>query len=397
MSRHADHQLELVLKAPHLILAPDEAHSRMRRNLSHAFSTQAVSEQEDLMKIHFDKMIARIKDQSQKSKDGVVDMEKMFNCVTFDIIGDLAFGESFGALDKFEYHEYMVGVLKNLKVFSMFQRLSVYKWMLKGAGMILSVIPAAVRGRIAHFKFAAERVEARIARDTERRDFMWYILKHNDKEGRGLSRQEIYSNSGLLIGAGSETTATALSGAIFYLVNNPTVLEKLTAEIRGAFSTESDITINTVSRLPYLVAVMEEAMRLYSPVPASNVRVTERPTEIDGHLIAPGTRVAVQQYSTHRSDSNFVDALSFHPERWLANPDPTFAKDDREALQPFSQGPRNCLGKWLAYAEMYSIMARIVYNFEMSPGANTDNWLDQQVFLFWQKGPLWIKMTPRIS
>ena len=199
------------------------------------------------MQVHFDKTIDRIREQAWASRGGLVDMEKMFNCVAFDVIGDLAFGASFGALDAFEYHEYMNGVFMNLKVFSMFQRLSVYKWALKSVGMLMSVIPAAVEGRRRHFTFAAERVEARMSREIDRKDFLWYILRHNEKDGRGLSREEIYSNSGFLIGAGSETTATTLAGAAYYLLNNPQAMKRLSSEVRSSFKSSSGISIATAS------------------------------------------------------------------------------------------------------------------------------------------------------
>lgn len=172
---------DLVLKVPHLILAPDAAHSRMRRNLAHAFSAAAIREQEPLIKTHFDKMVIKMKELAAICPSGRVDMEKMYNCVAFDIIGDLAFGNSFGALDRYEYHTYMIGVFKNLKVFSIFQRLSVYPLALKSMGLLMQFIPAAVKGRARHFAFAAERVKERIATPTERRDFFWYILQHNEK------------------------------------------------------------------------------------------------------------------------------------------------------------------------------------------------------------------------
>lgn len=367
----------------------------MRRKLAHAFSAAAVKEQEYLMRVHFDKMVDRIREQAWASRCGLVDMEKMYNCVAFDVIGDLAFGESFGALDAFEYHEYMNGVFMNLKVFSMFQRLSVYKWALKAIGMLMSVVPAAVEGRRKHFAFAAERVKARMSRETDRKDFLWYILKHNEKDGRGLSREEIYSNSGLLIGAGSETTATTLTGATFYLLNNPKSMQRLCDEVRSAFGSTSEISIATASKLPYLVAIIEEAMRLYPPGPAANVRVTNHAMDIDSRLVPRGTRVAVQQWTAHRSESNFHDAERFLPERWLANADARFASDKRNAVNPFSFGPRNCLGKALAYAEMYSIMARVVYNFDMELDIRSSDWLNQRAFIFWEKGPLWVKITPR--
>ena len=84
------------------------------------------------------------------------------------------------------------------------------------------------------------------------------------------------------------------------------------------------------------------------------------------------------------------------PERWLADADVRFANDKRDAVNPFSFGPRNCLGKALAYAELYSIMARVVYNFDMELDPKSSNWLDQRASIFWEKGPLWLKMTPRI-
>jgi len=386
-----------VLKAPHLILAPDAAHARMRRNLAHAFSTAAIKEQEPLMRVHFDKMVARMKEQAATSPDGRIDMEKMYNCVAFDVIGDLSFGDSFGALDKYEYHEYMVGVFRNLKVFTTFQRLSVYPWMLNAMRGLMQLIPAVVEGRAKHFGFAAERVKARIARNTARKDFMWYVLKHNENDERGLTPEEIYSNAGLLIGAGSETTASLLTGTTYYLLKNPRVMQKLVSEIRGAFESNADITITAASQLPYLTAVMEEGMRLYPPGPAANVRVTNHPTRIDGHMVPEGVRVAVQAWTTHRSDSNFFDAESFIPERWQPDAEERFKNDKRNALQPFSYGPRNCLGKSLAYAEMYSLMARVLYNFDLELCSESRGWIDQPAFIFWDKGPLWVKVTPRVQ
>jgi len=385
---------DLVIKAPHLLLAPDAAHARMRRNLSHAFSSIAVQEQEPLLKVHFDKLVTRMKEQATTSPDGRIDMEKMYNCVAFDVIGDLAFGDSFGALDKYEYHEFMHGVFRNIKVFSMFQRLSVYPLALKAFMGLMGIIPAAVEGRRKHFEFATIRVKERIARDTPRKDFMWYILRHNEDDERGLTREEMYSNAGLLIGAGSETSGTLLAGTTYHLLKNPRVMQKLVAEIRTAVESDADINITAVSQLPYLRAVMEESMRLYSPVGAANVRVTNHPTRIAGNLVPKGVRVSVQPYTTFRSESNFFDPESFIPERWQPGEDKRFSNDKRDALQPFSYGPRNCIGKALAYAEMYSLAARVLYNFDMELCPESETWLDQRAFIFWNKGPLWVKVTP---
>jgi cytochrome P450 len=84
----------------------------------------------------------------------------------------------------------------------------------------------------------------------------------------------MYENSNTLIVAGSETTASALSGATYLLATNPAVLEKLNNEVRCAFTTEDEIDLVSTGQLKYLSAVLEETLRAYPPVPTALPRVT---------------------------------------------------------------------------------------------------------------------------
>ncbi|KAG5301951.1 cytochrome P450 monooxygenase [Histoplasma ohiense] len=80
-------------------------------------------------------------------------------------------------------------------------------------------------------------------------------------------------------------------------------------------------------------------------------------------------------------------------ERFLG--DPKFANDKRDMIQPFHVGPRNCLGRNLAYAEMRLILARLIYNFDMKLAPESANWMrKQRVFLFYTKPALNVYMTP---
>lgn len=170
-----------------------------------------------------------------------------------------------------------------------------------------------------------------------------YILRANDE--KGMTPDEIEAASSILIIAGSETTATLLSGATYLLLKNPKALETLKREIRSSFRTEKDINFQSVAQLPYLHAVLEESLRLYPPVPSTFPRTTPAPGEIVcGRFVPEKTSVGVHQWATYRSERNFRDANSFIPERWLDN-DARFADDDKKAFQPFSYGPRKCLGK----------------------------------------------------
>ena len=109
-----------------------------------------------------------------------------------------------------------------------------------------------------------EKVRTRLAIGTSRSDFMSYILRHNDE--KGMTVPEIIVNANLLILAGSETTATLLSGATYHLLRNPTALYKLNNEIRNTFMAEDEITLTSVQNLKYMTAVLNESLRMYPPV-----------------------------------------------------------------------------------------------------------------------------------
>jgi cytochrome P450 len=90
---------------------------------------------------------------------------------------------------------------------------------------------------------------------------MSYFLRHNENKD-GLSVPEIVGNSSILIIAGSETTATLLSGTTFQLLKNPAVYRKLVTEIRSSFTSAQEITVERVGQLQYLLAVFNEGFRM---------------------------------------------------------------------------------------------------------------------------------------
>jgi cytochrome P450 len=103
-----------------------------------------------------------------------------------------------------------------------------------------------------------------------------------------MAKAEITKNCELLIIAGSETTATLLSGVTYFLLKDPDAYAKVKAEVRGAFSAAEEMTLASTSRLAYLQACLEEALRLYPPVPISLPHRTDPGgAMIDGHFI-PG-------------------------------------------------------------------------------------------------------------
>ena len=239
----------------------------------------------------------------------------------------------------------------------------------------------------------------RMATKTERKDFMFYALRAMDKGDPAtmMSREEIVATFEVLMGAGSETTATLLSGVTYQLLKTPEVMKKLVAEIRSSFAHSHEITLASVNNLTYELAVLDEALRIMPPVATALVRLvpTSSGKVVGGHFVPGGTRVGIPSWAACRSPLNFRDPESFIPERWLG--DARYAEDRREASQPFNIGPRGCIGRNLAYAEMRIILARVLFEFDLELMESSKLWLeDLKNFTLWQKDPLMVKLKPVI-
>jgi cytochrome P450 len=122
-----------------------------------------------------------------------------------------------------------------------------------------------------------------------------YILRHNDE--RGMSRDEIMKTSGTLIVAGSETTATLLSGALFHLLKSPQNLEILVDEICTTFDSPADMNFAKLGNLRHLKACLQETFRMYPPVPGVLPRrVPKGGSTINGYFLPE--KVSMHKFTT---------------------------------------------------------------------------------------------------
>lgn len=201
--------------------------------------------------------------------------------------------------------------------------------------------------------------------------------------------------SGILILAGSETTATLLSGAVYYLLKNQEWLTKLQQEVRTAFASDTEITFTSTAQLKIMNAIIQETFRLYPPVPGALPRVTPKGGALVSGTFIPGDiTIGIPQYAASRSSRNFTDPDKYAPERFLGAE--KYASDKRQVIQPFSVGPRNCIGQSLAWAEMRTILARLVWNFEFEMLDTSRDWEKQQrVFVLWSKPSLMVRLRAR--
>ena len=255
--------------APNLMSATDAEHAKQRKLLSHAFSDQALREQELLLRSYADLLVKQLRSECDEGNQAV-EMTDWLTFTTFDIVGDLSFGKPFDNLASKTAHPWVATFKHSIMqgiLFVAFRTLLSPFWDKLCLRLLSSTVQAK---RPERFKHAQSAVAESLKRKTERPDFISHCLRYDD--ARAVPQAELESMFTIVVLAGCESPATTLSGMVYYLLRNPEPLGKLQDEIRS-LSSEDDITFANMASMTYLKAVIDESMRVYPPVPATMVRV----------------------------------------------------------------------------------------------------------------------------
>ncbi|RYP16456.1 hypothetical protein DL765_005133 [Monosporascus sp. GIB2] len=213
-------------------------------------------------------------------------------------------------------------------------------------------------------------------------------------ESGAFSDENLVDQLMTFLAAGHETTATAMTWAVYLLAAHPDVQSRLRREVRehlpspAAGPDSATVSSAEIDRLPYLNAVCSEALRLFAPVPLT-LREAGPGATIRGRRIPAGTRVILAPWATNRDPALWGgDADEFRPERWLQGQGAgRAAADDRDhhdgaadgkrhgsgggassnyAFLTFLHGPRSCIGQGFARAEFACLLACWVGRFEFA-------------------------------
>ena len=182
------------------------------------------------------------------------------------------------------------------------------------------------------------------------------------------------------LAAGHETTATSSSWAIAALCQNPSIQTRLREEIRANLPSPNDtstpVTAELLDKLPFLHAVCNETLRMYSPVPLTRREAANDTTILD-QFIPKGTDIIICPYAVNTSIELWgPDAKTFNPDRWMGpgNANSGGAESNYSFLT-FLHGPRSCIGQAFAKGEFACLLAAIVGRFEMemaNPGEDLE-------------------------
>ena len=164
----------LSLLMTYLIDSNDADHARIRRTVAHAFSENALQEQEPLLTPYFDLLVEKLKSKIEGSEQGVVDMTHWYNFVSFDVVSDLVVGESLQLLQNESFDYWTNTIFKGIKMLRYIRVVHAYPvlWWLFS---LLFMIPALNEARARPMQSAIDRAEKRLETKTARKDIMSYV------------------------------------------------------------------------------------------------------------------------------------------------------------------------------------------------------------------------------
>ncbi|KAI1202685.1 cytochrome P450 monooxygenase-like protein [Nemania serpens] len=377
-----------VSKIPRITSVRDpDAHARQRKAMSYGFSTKALRDQEVLIHEYVDMFIRQLANLGESGRKGV-NVSEAYNWLTFDIIGELSFGESFNAVAGGRTPYWISLIFDGMywsQLTSLRKRLPIMKVILR------YMLPAdSEEKNRKHVALTREKAQRRIERgaDTGRgmADFFGHMIKDNT-----ITEAELKEQARSLIVAGSETTASTMTAITFQLVRSPEVLAKLQREVRSTFTSLDQITGDRTASLGYLNGVIEESLRMFPPVLLLLPRHSPG-AWVDGHYVPAGTVVANNNYGMTRDPRYWHKPDEFLPERWIGEG----FHDNKKASRPFSTGTRGCLGINLAYLELRIALAKLIfaYDFELE-STHLKTWNEEcPVQMFWKRPEILVKFRP---
>lgn len=203
-------------------------------------------------------------------------------------------------------------------------------------------------------------IQERVDSELEKDDLLDMLLKARYEDGSAMSRKQLIDEVLILFTAGHETTANALSFALFLLAKHPEIQDKLFKEVQNIDFEKADL-MSLLGQLKYTKQCIEEAMRLYPPVYVID-RVSLGKDTVDGHDFKKRTVWLMSLYELHRHIDFWENPNEFIPERFGSEN----KKDYSDYYFPFGAGPRMCVGNNFAMYEMIIVIATLVKKYRLS-------------------------------
>lgn len=198
--------------------------------------------------------------------------------------------------------------------------------------------------------------ERRAHPNPAQKDILALLMSACDEQGNLLTNEELLGQVLSLVFTGNESTAASMAWLWYRVYRDSEIHGKLLQELQSLGDSPDPISL---FRLPYLSAVCNETLRMYSVTMFTIPRVVKTTTQIDGFQVNPGTLVTVGTYLLHQREDIYPTAKEFKPERFLER---QFSPYE---FLPFGGGMRGCIGAEVALYQMKLSLATIVSHYQL--------------------------------
>ncbi|KAH6842952.1 cytochrome P450 [Chaetomium sp. MPI-CAGE-AT-0009] len=343
---------------------------RQRRNAVNAFfSTASIHRLEHIMREHVAKMLARLETAGQSGD--VVQIHHIFKACASDVITVYAFDQSLKFMDMPDYGK--AHFESTDRFFLLTHLCFLFPWLMpliqfSPNWLLRLLFPFLSELRERQNWWLAQVRSIRSSPNPERvKRTIFEGILNSKLPPEEKTDIRLASEAQLVVFAGEGTTAWSLTAALYELLAHPQEVAKLKAELatigRGAGGMPA---LSDVEALPYLGAIIQEAVRLHPGVMARQMRVSpEAPIRYHdrradrAYVVPPGTVVSMSPLDTHMNADAFAQPYQFRPSRWIE--DPKLAR----YFHGFARGSRNCVGMTLARREMALILASFFLKYEI--------------------------------
>ncbi|GJJ15316.1 hypothetical protein Clacol_009592 [Clathrus columnatus] len=355
-----------------LSVVDPQLHAERRRLWEPSVTSKALRVYREVIQNRIQQLVSLLSQHQQED----INLSTWFSYFSFDVMGDLAFNGQFDVMrsGSMDFLNNLKGIKKALFIQDY---MMVFTWLREYIPLVpQKYMKAALWLR----HFSTEAVLRRMQEGSKTKDFYYHLLNEEKlDQGSVLPLRVLIREAMLIIPAGYDSVANAISHTFFHLLTNPVYFERLRDEVDQTFSNVDEIYLkDDLQNLPYLNAVINETLRLAPPLASGTQRYLPKGSANGGVMlgntwIPEGTYVQIHTYSLHRNPKYFSpDPEVFQPERWLDKGYNT----DKSAFIPFSYGPANCIGRQIALIKLRKTLCVLLktFNFELSPEFDINKW-----------------------
>ncbi|KAK5164807.1 uncharacterized protein LTR77_009471 [Saxophila tyrrhenica] len=353
-------------------------HAMKRRMVSHGFSMQSLQTFEPIVDATLEKFMAKMDEFAEKGE--AFDIYFWYELFTMDLLGELALGKGFGALDGGKPVRYSSLVEQSQRFANHSGLLPFGKWNVKVLSWVpLPNIQKLYKARLEYLDYAKSALERRFQENRQqtlengkvRQDIMQRFIEAQDPEtGHRMDFDELRAETSSLMVAGASTGSVTMNWMTYYLCKNPTTKSQLLRELQSTFpsnpSGHHPLPFTTLRHLRLLDHIETECLRLHPPIGYATPRDTPRSgAVICGVHVPGGVAVGVPAATLGRNASVYPNPDVWDPDRWEGGKNATDLGTMKTSYLGFGHGSRHCIGINVAKQFIQKMIAQLVLRYEV--------------------------------